>query len=110
MAFLATMSGGDIALIVLAVFWGVLVGFLCLVLLNTFLDEKIPLAPVLAVLSGVGFATLGATIWGWLYVWALFFFLLVALIALFPVYGLTLLGLGWLVCLCVGSVHWRWDR
>lgn len=36
MALLATMSGGDIALIVLAVFWGVLVGFLCLVLLNTF--------------------------------------------------------------------------
>jgi hypothetical protein len=36
MTLLATMSGGDIALIVLAVFWGVLVGFLCLVLLNTF--------------------------------------------------------------------------
>lgn len=30
------LSGGDIALIVLAAFWGLLVLFLCVVLLNTF--------------------------------------------------------------------------
>jgi uncharacterized protein YoxC len=30
------LSGGDIALIVLAAFWGLLVAFLCIVLLNTF--------------------------------------------------------------------------
>lgn len=33
---LATLTGGDIALIVLAAFWGLLVLFLCIVLLNTF--------------------------------------------------------------------------
>lgn len=32
----ASLSGGDIALIVLAGFWGLLVVFLCIVLLNTF--------------------------------------------------------------------------
>lgn len=35
-ATLAALSGGDIALIVLASFWGLLVLFLCVVLLNTF--------------------------------------------------------------------------
>ncbi|HEX7463690.1 MAG TPA: DUF948 domain-containing protein [Actinomycetota bacterium] len=35
MAVLAT-SSGDVALIILAVFWGLLVLFLCVVLLNTF--------------------------------------------------------------------------
>jgi len=35
MALLA-LSGGDVALIVLAAFWGLLVLFLCVVLLNTF--------------------------------------------------------------------------
>ena len=35
MALLA-LSGGDIALIILAAFWGLLVLFLCVVLLNTF--------------------------------------------------------------------------
>jgi hypothetical protein len=32
----ATLTGGDVALIVLASFWGLLVLFLCIVLLNTF--------------------------------------------------------------------------
>jgi hypothetical protein len=32
----ATLDGGDIALIVLSAFWGLLVLFLCIVLLNTF--------------------------------------------------------------------------
>ena len=85
-------------------------GFVALILVNHFLDEPLPLAPVLAVLSGMGFATLGATIWGWFYVWAIAFFALAVLIALCPPYGLTLLGLGWLVCLLVGSIHLRWTR
>ena len=33
---LLALTGGEIALIVLAAFWALLVGFLCLVLLNTF--------------------------------------------------------------------------
>jgi hypothetical protein len=33
---LLALSGGDIALIILAAFWGLLVLFLCVVLLNTF--------------------------------------------------------------------------
>jgi hypothetical protein len=32
----ASLTGGDVALIVLASFWGLLVLFLCIVLLNTF--------------------------------------------------------------------------
>jgi hypothetical protein len=84
--------------------------FLALVVVNHFLAEPVPLAPVLAVLSGMGFATLGATIWGWFYVWAVGFFALAVLIALCAPYGLTLLGLGWFVCLLVGSIHLRWTR
>jgi tRNA A-37 threonylcarbamoyl transferase component Bud32 len=84
--------------------------FLALVVLNCFLEPKIPLAPVLAVLSGMGFGTLGATIWGWFYVWSLAFFALAVLIALAGPYGLTLLGAGWFVCLVIGSIHLRWTR
>ncbi len=36
MALLAATDGGDVALILLAAFWGLLVLFLCVVLLNTF--------------------------------------------------------------------------
>ena len=32
----AALDGGDVALIVLSAFWGLLVLFLCIVLLNTF--------------------------------------------------------------------------
>ena len=51
-------------------------GSLTLLLLNLFLAEPIPLAPIKAVLSGMAFMTLGATVWGWCYVWGAFFFLL----------------------------------
>jgi uncharacterized protein YoxC len=36
MAVIAELSGGDIALIILSAFWGLLVLFLCVVLINTF--------------------------------------------------------------------------
>jgi hypothetical protein len=36
MAVIAALEGGDIALIVLSAFWGLLVLFLCVVLINTF--------------------------------------------------------------------------
>jgi hypothetical protein len=36
MAMVAALDGGDVALIVLSAFWGLLVLFLCVVLLNTF--------------------------------------------------------------------------
>jgi serine/threonine-protein kinase len=84
--------------------------FLALIVLNCFLKEPLPLAPVLAVLSGMGFATLGATIWGWFYVWSLAFFVLAVVIALSAPFGLTLLGAGWFVCLVIGSIHLRWTR
>jgi tRNA A-37 threonylcarbamoyl transferase component Bud32 len=81
-------------------------GFLTLLALNGLLEHPIPLAPVLAVMSGMGFATLGASIWGWLYVWSLAFFALAVLMAFPPlsVYGLSLLGLGWFVCLTFSGV------
>src|SRR5262249_44395011 len=43
-------------------------GFLPLLPLTAFLDKPIPLAPVLSVMSGMGFTSLGAAIWGWFYV------------------------------------------
>jgi hypothetical protein len=36
MAVIAALDGGDVALIVLSAFWGLLVLFLCVVLINTF--------------------------------------------------------------------------
>ncbi|MFM7151098.1 MAG: serine/threonine-protein kinase [Gemmataceae bacterium] len=79
--------------------------FLTLILCNIFLEQPLPLAPILAVLSGMGFATLGATIWGWFHAWSVGFFLLALLIVFLPQFGLALLGLGWFTCLTVGSVH-----
>jgi serine/threonine protein kinase len=84
--------------------------YAALVVVNRFLAEPLPMAPVLAVLSGMGFATLGATIWGWFYVWALGFFAMAILTALCPSYGLTLVGLGWLVCLAGGGLHLHFTR
>jgi tRNA A-37 threonylcarbamoyl transferase component Bud32 len=84
--------------------------FLTLVVVNRFLAEPVPMAPILAILSGMGFASLGATIWGWFYVWGTAFFVLAVLMVLCAPYGLTLLGLGWFVCLVVGSIHLHWTR
>jgi hypothetical protein len=36
MALIAALDGGDVALIILSAFWGLLVLFLCVVLINTF--------------------------------------------------------------------------
>jgi tRNA A-37 threonylcarbamoyl transferase component Bud32 len=82
--------------------------FLTLMIVNLYLDPPIPPAPVLSLLSGMGFATLGATIWGWFHVWSVFFFLLTFAIVWCPAYGLTLLGVGWFCCLVIGSIHLRW--
>ncbi len=85
-------------------------GYLMLLFLNLGREHPLPLAPYLAVLSGMGFATLGATIWGWFYFWSAAFFALALLIARCEPFGLTVLGLGWLVCLVVGSVQMRLTR
>ena len=52
--------------------------FLTLLAIKHFTNDSFPLAALLAVLSGMGFGTLGATIWGWFYVWSLAFFALAA--------------------------------
>jgi hypothetical protein len=85
-------------------------GFLALLVVNHFLENPVPLAPILAVMSGMGFATLGATIWGWFYVWALAFFGLAVLIVLCEPVGLTVLGAGWFICLLVGALHLHCTR
>jgi tRNA A-37 threonylcarbamoyl transferase component Bud32 len=88
-------------------------GFLSLVIVNHFLEKPLPLAPVLAVLSGMCFATLGASIWGWFYVWSVIFFGLAVFMVCVPfglTYGLTLLGCGWFVLLAVGSVQLHFTR
>ncbi|MGE3807358.1 MAG: protein kinase [Gemmataceae bacterium] len=87
-------------------------GFLAIVAVRAILgvDDTLPMAPFLAVLSGMVFITLGTTIWGWFYVWGGLFFLLAGLIAWFPLVGQIILGLGWFVCLSLGSLHLRWTR
>lgn len=88
-------------------------GFLSLLIVNYFLKEPLPLAPMLAVLSGMGFATLGATIWGWFYAWGAAFFVLAVLMVSLPfglTYGLTLLGSGWFVALVVGGIQLHFTR
>jgi XapX domain-containing protein len=85
-------------------------GSFMVLILNFLLDKPIPVPPVQAVLSGVVFMTLGATIWGWFYVWAAFFFLLAVAIAFIPSYGFLALGLGWMLCLVVGSIHMKFTR
>ena len=88
-------------------------GFISLVVVNHFLDKPVPLAPVLAVLSGMGFAGLGATIWGWFYVWSLAFFVLAVFMVCVSfglTYGLTLLGFGWFVLLALGAIQLHFSR
>jgi serine/threonine-protein kinase len=85
-------------------------GFLAMTVVNQFLEQPVPLAPFLAVLSGVAFMTLGASIWGWFYVWGAAFFGLAVLIALCSPMGMLLLGVGWFICLVIGSLHLRWTR
>ncbi len=87
--------------------------FLSLLIVNHFLAEPLPLAPILAVLSGMGFAMLGATVWGWFYTWAATFFALAVLMVWLPfglTYGLTLLGCGWFVALLVGAIQLHFTR
>jgi serine/threonine-protein kinase len=87
--------------------------FLSLLIVNYFLEDPVPLAPVLAVLSGMGFATLGASIWGRFYIWAAAFFVLAILMVRLPcglTYGLTLLGFGWFVALIVGGIQLHFTR
>jgi serine/threonine-protein kinase len=85
-------------------------GSLALLVLNLFLPEPMPLAPVKAVLSGMAFVTLGATIWGWCYVWGALFFLLAVGLTFCAPYGLLVLGAAWLVCLTACAAHLRWAR
>jgi serine/threonine-protein kinase len=83
-------------------------GFAAMALVNQFLEPPVPLPPFLAVLSGVAFMTLGASVWGWFYIWGAAFFGLAVLIAVCMPYGMLLLGGGWFVCLVIGSLHLRW--
>jgi serine/threonine-protein kinase len=85
-------------------------GSLALLVMNLFRQDPIPLAPVKAVLSGMVFITLGATVWGWCYVWGAFFFLLAIALPACGDYGLLVLGVGWLVCLTGCAAHLRWTR
>jgi serine/threonine-protein kinase len=62
------------------------------------------LAPMLAVLSGFAFITLGASIWGFLYLWGGLFFGLAGLLAYAKSeWGVFWVGLGWFLCLLHGS-------
>ena len=88
-------------------------GFLSLLVVNHFLKEPLPMAPVLAVLSGMGFTTLGATIWGWFYTWGAAFFFLAMLMVCLPfglTYGMTLLGCAWFALLTLGSIQLHFTR
>jgi serine/threonine protein kinase len=84
--------------------------YVALIVANQFLADPLPMGPVLSALSGMGFSMLGASIWGWFYVWAIGFFALAIVTAIFPSYGLTLVGLGWLICLAGGALQLHFDR
>jgi serine/threonine-protein kinase len=86
-------------------------GSLAAVLVNWSLEKQMPLAPFMAVMSGMAFVTLGPTIWGWFYVWGAAFFLLAVTVAWSGTpYGMLLLGVVWFTCLMIGSVHLRRSR
>jgi hypothetical protein len=71
----------------------------------------VPVAPILAVMSGMAFVTLGASIWGWWYVWGgAFFGLALTMAATGTHFGMLLLGLGWCICLSISSIQLRWTR
>jgi serine/threonine-protein kinase len=88
-------------------------GFLAIVAVREFLGlpaKQLPLAPLLAVLGGMVFITLGSTMWGWFYLWGGGFFALAVAISIYPDYGQLWLGTLWFVCLAVESLHLRWTR
>jgi serine/threonine protein kinase len=88
-------------------------GFIAIVAVREFLSltaKELPLAPLLAVLGGMVFITLGSTMWGWFYLWGGGFFALAVAISIFPEYGQLWLGTLWFVCLAVESLHLRWTR
>jgi serine/threonine protein kinase len=72
--------------------------------------QQMPLAPLLAVLGGMVFTTLGSTMWGWFYLWGGGFFGLAVAISFYPDYGQLWLGTLWFACLAVESLHLRWTR
>lgn len=88
-------------------------GFVAIVAVREFLGlsaKELPLAPLLAVLGGMVFITLGSTMWGWFYLWGGGFFALAVAISIYPEFGQLWLGTLWFVCLAVESLHLRWTR
>jgi serine/threonine-protein kinase len=88
-------------------------GFLAIAAVREFLGlpaQQLPMAPLLAVLGGMVFVTLGSTMWGWFYLWGGGFFALAVAISIYPNYGQLWLGALWFVCLGVESLHLRWTR
>ena len=86
-------------------------GLLTVLVINSLFGLPLLLAPFLAIMSGMAFLTLGATIWGWLYVWGVGFFgLAVLLAAVQTPFGMLILGLGWFVTFTTCSLQLRWTR
>jgi serine/threonine protein kinase len=86
-------------------------GFLTVLAVNWMLGSLEQLASFLAVMSGMAFVTLGASIWGWLYVWgAAFFGLAMVMAATRTPYGMLLLGLAWFICLTITGLQLRRTR
>jgi len=88
-------------------------GFVAIVAVREFLGlpaKQLPLAPLLAVLGGMVFMTLGSTMWGWFYLWGGGFFALAVAISVYPHYGQLWQGALWFACLATESFHLRWTR
>lgn len=85
-------------------------GFLTVLFINQWLGPpETLLAPFLAIMSGMGFVTLGARIWGWFYVYGAGFFALAVLLAVSGTpLAMLFLGLGWFLTLVGGNLHLRW--
>jgi hypothetical protein len=98
----ATLEAGERQ--IMALVPGYYGGFITVWIIFWFWDEQRLLAPMLAVMSGFAFMTLGASIWGILYIWgAGFFALAIALAFTNSQWGLFWVGLGWFLCLVHSS-------
>jgi serine/threonine protein kinase len=88
---------------ILALVPGYYGGFLTIWAIAWIWDLQRLMAPMLAVISGLAFMTLGASIWGVLYIWGAGFFGLAVVLALSESqWGLFWVGLGWFLCLLHG--------
>lgn len=96
--------------------WALWIGFLIACFLVAFVSQLLVgpepfydffLYPYWSILSGLGFFAMGSSYWGWFYAFGLAFFLLAALLPLFPLAGPLGYGALWGGSLVIIGLHLR---